>query len=155
MNDVNERKLAEQIHRELRQLPDLTAPKTLGPRVLAAIAARREAPWWRKSWAGWPPGVKLAFMVIGIAAVSGLVLAGTAIPQFSTLTSGLTESVGGMFASLKPYYDLAARFAGSVGLTLSAAGPKLYWSIAALVGVAYATCIGLGTLGYRLVFNRI
>lgn len=155
MNDVNERKLAEQLHRELHQLPNLKAPKTLGPRVLAAIAARQEAPWWKKSWADWPRSMKLAFLVAGIAAIGGLVLAGTALPQLSTLTSGLTESVGGMFASLKPYYDFAARFAGSVGLMLGAAGPKLYWSLAALTGLAYAVCIGLGTLGYRLVFNRI
>jgi hypothetical protein len=152
---VNERKLAEQIHRELRQLPDLKAPGTLAPRVLAAIAARREAPWWKKSWAGWPAGMKLAFMVIGIAAIGGLIVAGTTIPQLSTLAPAMNELVASLFAPLKPYYDVAARLAGSAGLTLAAAGPRLYWFIAALVGVAYATCIGLGTLGYRLVFNRI
>jgi len=155
MNDVNERKLAEQLHRELHQLPNLKAPTTLGPRVLAAIAARQEAPWWKKSWASWPASMKLAFLVTGIAAIAGLILAGAAIPQFGTLTSGVTESVGGMFASLKPYYDFAARFTTSVGLTLGAAGPKLYWYLATLIGIAYATCIGLGTLGYRLVFNKI
>ncbi len=155
MNDVNERNLAEQIHRELHQLPGLKAPKTLGPRVLAAIAARQEAPWWKKSWVAWPTSMKLAFLVMGTAAIAGLVLAGSAIPQFGTLTSGVTESVGGMFVSLKPYYEVVARLVGSVGLAIGAAGPKLYWYLAALIGVAYATCIGLGTLGYRLVFNRI
>jgi len=155
MNEVNERKLAEQIHRELHQLPNLQAPTTLGPRVLAALAARQEAPWWKKSWAAWPTGMKLAFLVMGVAAISGLVVAGTTVPQLTTFPSGLTESIGGMFASVKPYFDVVAKFAGSVSLAAGAAGPKLYWYLAALVGLAYATCIGLGTLGYRLVFNRI
>ncbi len=155
MNDVNERKLAEQIHRELGQLTNLKAPKTLGSRVLAAIAARQAAPWWKTSWINWPTVIKLAFLALGIAVIGGLVLAGTAILQFSTLTSGVAESVSGMLASLKPYYDVAARFGRATGLTLSSVGPTLYWTLAVLVGVAYATCIGLGTLGYRLVFNRI
>jgi hypothetical protein len=155
MNDVNERKLAEQIHRELHQLPNLKAPNTLGPRVLAAIAARQTAPWWTSSWINWPLGMKLAFLVIGIAAISGLVFAGAAVPQFSVLTSGVTASVSEIFASLNPYFAVANRITGYVGLTFKAAGPQLPWLLAALIGVGYATCIGLGTLGYRLVLNRI
>jgi hypothetical protein len=155
MNDVNERKLAEQIHRELHQLPNLKAPNTLGARVLAAIAARQEAPWWKTSWINWPVSMKLAFLVVGIAAVAGLVFAGAAVPQFSVLAAPIMESVDGMLAPLKPYFDAADRLAGYVGLTFGAAGPNLPWYLATLVGVGYATCIGLGTVGYRLVFNKI
>lgn len=155
MNEVNERKLAEQIHRELNQLPNLKAPNTLGPRVLAAIAARQEAPWWKKSWADWPIGMKSLFFVMGLTIVSGLVMAGISAPQFSELASGVTESIAGLFASAKPYFEPFARLSSSIAPTLEAAGPKLFWYLAALLGIAYATCIALGTLGYRLVFNKI
>lgn len=155
MNEVNERELAEQIHRELNQLPNLKAPSSLGPRVLAAIAARQEVPLWKKSWTDWPIGMKALFLVMGIAALGGLVMAGSAVPQLSSLASGVMDSFANMFAAARPYFEPFARLSGSIAPTLEAAGPKLFWYLAALVGIAYATCIALGTLGYRLVFNKI
>lgn len=155
MNDVNECKLERRIHQELRDLPSLKAPKSLGPRVLAAIAAREAAPWFRKTWADWPLAMKAVFFILGTAALGGLIAAGSTAPELGSFASGFSEWVSAQFAGLKPYYSLLARFTGALGVTIEAAGPNLMWYLAALIAVAYGTCVALGTLGYRLVLNRI
>jgi len=155
MNDMNDRRLEARIHRELRALPSLRAPRTLAPRVLAAIAARHAAPWFRRSWNTWPLAMKISFFGLGFAALGGLVFLGTVLPQLATETVGPADWLFTQFAGLKPYYDFAARLAHSLGTALQGTGNRLLWYLAALLAVAYATCIGLGTLGYRLVFNRI
>lgn len=123
MNDVNERKMEQRIHNELRDLPDLKAPKSLGPRVLAAIAARQQAPWWQKSWSDWPFSMKAVFLIMGISILGGLVMASTAIPQTSTFTTGISEWLATQLSSLKPYYDVAARLAESLGGRSNTRGP--------------------------------
>jgi len=155
MNDANESRLAARLHRELRQLPDRKAPATLAPRVLGALAARQRAPWWRKSWAGWPPGVRLAFLSFCLTLAGGLILAGLQLPQPIELAAGLTESASGWFSSVKPYLALLLRLGDALWLTLEAAPPQIVWLGVALVALAYATCVGLGTLGYRVALNRI
>ena len=51
--------LEKLIHQELQKLPELTAPATLIPGVLAAIQQRAAAPWWRQAWWDWPAPAKL------------------------------------------------------------------------------------------------
>ncbi|MCC7010168.1 MAG: hypothetical protein IT184_15280 [Acidobacteria bacterium] len=43
------------IDRELRALPAPRAPRSLVPRVMAAIDARQAMPWYRRGWSQWPP----------------------------------------------------------------------------------------------------
>ena len=71
MERSNEQELAERIDRELRQLPAIPAPATLAPRVLAALAARARQPWWKKSSAYWPFGVRVIFIALSMAAAEG------------------------------------------------------------------------------------
>ena len=60
------------VHRELARLPSPRAPRTLLPRILAAVG--RDAPpaqWYTRPWASWPPawrGVAIAVLV-GLLAV--------------------------------------------------------------------------------------
>lgn len=158
MKDVNDQKLEDCLRRELRGLPDLKAPATLAPRVMAVIAARQHAPWWRKTWADWPQGMRLAFLAMGLVVAGGLVLVGWQWPQvagLATLTGGVRETVSGWFNGLAPYLSFAETLLGAVALVIKAAPPAAGWGLLAIVGLAYATCIGLGTLGYRVVLNRI
>lgn len=78
-----------------------------------------------------------------------------AAPQLASLGAGTLASFDSLVAQFQPWLALAGRMTDSVSVALQAAGPHLMWYLAALVGVAYATCIGLGTVGYRLVANRI
>lgn len=158
MKDVNDQKLETCLHRELRRLPDLKAPATLAPRVMAAIAAREYAPWWRKTWADWPEGMRLAFLAMGLALAGGLVLIGLQLPHvagLATLTGGVSGTLSSWFHWVAPYFSFAGRLLGGMALVIKAAPPAALWGLLAIVGLAYATCIGLGTLGYRVVLNRI
>lgn len=158
MNQADESQLEQVLHRELRELPDLRAPATLAPRVLAALAARQRAPWWKKSWVHWPPGLRLAFLSLSLLVTGGLVYLGLQVPQIVGATPMAGEvgaTVSSWYASMEPYVSFVTRLAGAFGLALKAAPAHLWWALAAVVGLAYAMCIGLGTLGYRVAFNRM
>ncbi len=155
MNDANEQRLADRVHRELRQLPDHRAPDTLAPRVLAALAARRSAPWWQKSWTDRPQGARLVFLAASLVLAGGLILAGLQLPPLGELTAGMRQPAAGWFSEFEPYFALVFRLGEAVWLNLKAAPPQVLWLCAAAIGLGYATCVGLGTLGYRLALNRI
>jgi hypothetical protein len=44
---------------ELRRLPAPRAPRTLLPRVMAAIEEHRPAPWYSRAWVTWPRGLQV------------------------------------------------------------------------------------------------
>jgi hypothetical protein len=154
MNESQEPLLAARIDRELRALPVLPAPKTLAPRVLAALAARQHAPWWRQSWAGWPPGIRMAFLAVSLGVAGLLVIVGLQLPTLG-LAAGALQTVAGWFAWIQPYVDPVWRIMEALWIGLKAAPPLLLWLVTALIGLAYAMCVGLGTLGYRVAVNRI
>lgn len=154
MNESQEPLLAARIDRELRALPVLPAPKTLAPRVLAALAARQQAPWWRQSWAGWPPGIRMAFLAVSLGVAGLLVIVGLQLPTLG-LAAGALQTVAGWFAWIQPYVDPVWRIMEALWIGLKAAPPLLLWSVTAFIGLAYAMCVGLGTLGYRVAVNRI
>jgi hypothetical protein len=155
MNDANEQLLTDRLHRELRQLPVHRAPDTLAPRVLAALAARRSAPWWQKSWTDRPQGARLIFLAASLVLSGGLILAGLQLPQLGELTAGMWPPAAGWFSEFEPYLALVFRLGEALWLSLKAAPPQVFWLCAAALGLGYATCVGLGTLGYRLALNRI
>jgi hypothetical protein len=155
MNDASEQRLAKLVHGELRRLPDRRAPVTLAPRVMAALAARQQAPWWRQSWSHWPPGMRLAFLNLCLALAGGLVMVGLQLPPFNELTSELTRPLLGWIDTARPYGLLLLRLGDAVWLVVKSAPPHVLWLCAAAVGLGYAFCVGLGTLGYRVALNRI
>lgn len=155
MNDAGEQRLADCLHRELRQLPGHQAPATLAPRVRAALAARRRASSWSKSWADWPLGLRLAFLTFGVALAGALILAGWQLPSLSTGAAGVMDSASGWLSGLKPYVVIVFRLGDALWATVKGVPPHLLWVGVAMVGLAYGTCVGLGTLGYRVALNRI
>ncbi len=155
MNDVNEQRLADRVHRELRHLPDRRAPATLAPRVMAAIAARQRAPWWQQAWTDWPQGLRLAFLTFSLGLAGALIAAGWQLPQLNELTAGINHASADVFANLKPYLAMVLGLGEAVWAILKSAPPHVLWLGAAIIGLGYATCVGLGTLGYRVALNRI
>ena len=77
--------LGELVHRELAQLPAPRAPRTLLPRVLAAIQQEPSLPWYGLPWVRWP-GV---WQGLSVAALVGLVLG------FSLASPGVAPDVIG------------------------------------------------------------
>ena len=47
-------------HHELHRLPAPRAPRTLLPRVMAAVEAWANRPWYTRAWFTWPLGWQVA-----------------------------------------------------------------------------------------------
>ena len=56
------------VDRELRRLPLPRAPHTLLPRVMAAVEAWAQRPWYTRAWFAWPAGWRLVSLVAACAA---------------------------------------------------------------------------------------
>jgi hypothetical protein len=59
------------VHRELRRLPGPRAPQTLLPRVMNAVQALAERPWYTRAWVTWPLGWQVASVLALTAIVAG------------------------------------------------------------------------------------
>ena len=81
--------LEQRVHEELRRLPSPLAPGTLLPRVLAAVDAWANRPWYARAWFTWPLGWQ-------IASVAFVALAGYAMWAAPPMPSSLvaTTSAG-------------------------------------------------------------
>src|SRR3954467_4135575 len=59
--------LESRVDRDLRRLPLPQAPRTLLPRVLAAVDAWSRRPWYTRAWFTWPLGWQIASIVAAAA----------------------------------------------------------------------------------------
>ena len=69
---MNPADLERLIDGELKRLPAPRAPRTLLPRVMAAITHRRPAPWYARPWLAWPRAWQVASVAALAAGVSML-----------------------------------------------------------------------------------
>ncbi len=56
--------LERRIDRELKALPAPVAPRTLVPRVMAAVAYADRAPWYSRAWLAWPRAAQAASVLL-------------------------------------------------------------------------------------------
>jgi hypothetical protein len=64
--------LEQRVDRELRRLPAPRAPHTLLPRVLAAVEAWVNRPWYTRAWFTWPLGWQVASVALVALAFVGV-----------------------------------------------------------------------------------
>jgi hypothetical protein len=64
--------LEQRVDRELRRLPAPRAPHTLLPRVLAAVEAWVNRPWYTRAWFTWPMGWQVASVALVVLAFVGV-----------------------------------------------------------------------------------
>jgi hypothetical protein len=146
MNHEPDRQLEALIHRELRQLPPLQAPGDLIARVRQAIASQGTLPWWSQSWFAWPRPAQFASALAAFALLGGVAwLLGGAWTEAALPgeLSGTLAALGGAFGALLQF--LATSAGVSVSMLLACALGAL--------GVMYLSCIGLGTLFYKVAVN--
>ena len=62
MRDDND-DLEALVDRELRRLPLPRAPQSLLPRVMAAVEALAQRPWYTRAWFAWPLGWRVVSLV--------------------------------------------------------------------------------------------
>ena len=134
--------------RALRSLPSPRAPRSLLPRVLAAVAAEASRPWYARAWLSWPLHWQLAS---GAATVSVIVAAmfvgpgmAAAMLEFATSASlPVSSSLAGAAQSLDAMWD-ASRIVWRV------VGPGLRY-VALFLLVMSAACVAFGTALDRVV----
>ena len=151
MNEPNPQ-LEELLHRKLRELPDRRAPRTLAPRVMAAIRQRQALAWYQRSWTTWPRGLQIAAMLL-FAALGVLVFTG-----LGPLTAGFNLAwVSSAFAwvsgTVELFWSVLGAVAGAVPVVLRNVNQLLLLAVAGTAFALYLSCIGMGTAFYRLVLK--
>jgi hypothetical protein len=115
------------LHDELRALPAPRAPRSLVPRVLAAIARPEPRPWYARAWLTWPRPIQ------AVSGVAVLVLAlGAALLMFGVIPSDVeTASAAGG--------PTAGRLAAMAHvLDATAALMRVFWRVLLQPVVVYA-----------------
>jgi hypothetical protein len=140
------------VGRELRQLPLPRAPQTLLPRVLAAVQAWGQRPWYERAWFSWPPGWQLASIAVLLLSVGGgAVLLPATIGAASAAAAALTEE---LLKNVAPVAQRAEAAANAAQVIWRALLQPLVTYAFALVVVMCVACAAFGAALNRVVFER-
>jgi len=153
MNSEYEERLAAEIDRELKSLPELQAPSTLIRRVSAAIEQRQSAPWYCQPWEAWPVPMRAAALVILAAFFASLCLGVWKLPD----TEGYVVAarhVAGLFSGLATVWNALIALVTSLAQAVSLLGRGFLLACFAAVALAWALCLGLGTACLRFALTR-
>ena len=80
--------LERRMHEELRRLPDPLAPGTLLPRVMQAVDAWVNRPWYERAWFTWPLGWQAVSVAVVALAAYALWLAPSVPAPAAATTAG-------------------------------------------------------------------
>lgn len=137
------------VDRELRALPAPRAPRTLLPRVMAAVASARR-PWYSRAWLTWPAAWQAVSVVVLLAAVAGGAMLLPNVRQAMNSLTFVAEVQG----------DVAAR---ARDVEVAATAVRVLWNalLAPVVPYAFglvllmcAACAVFGTALNHLVFGK-
>lgn len=148
-----EAELEQIIDRALRRLPDRQAPANLMPRVLQALAQRRNLPWWRKAYTFWPWPARFLFLAT-TCGLSALVLYFTWGMSAGLSFASLSNEVSEITARFDAFGGIARALGGAAVTLVRSAGPWVCWVGAGLLAACYLTTMALGTFCYRLACPR-
>ena len=130
--------LARLLDRTLHELPLRRAPLTLESRVLGELERRAALPWWRRSFAYWPPLARAAFLVICGALIRLAFLGGT------TAVAGVRSL---------SWVGVLTAWAGNLAALLAHTAPPTWaYEGIAVCAVLYAVLFGLGAAVYRTLY---
>jgi hypothetical protein len=137
MNDPSN--LAQRLDHALHQAAQPRAPRTLLPRVMAAVQASARVPWYRREWRRWPLGWQLASGV-PTAALLGLALSAWSP---SALAASLLEHAGAVdsAARMTRYVELAVTTTQVLWLVV---GTRIVPALAAVAVLMAVECVLLG-----------
>ena len=153
MNLDNDRQLEREISRELKALPELTAPASVANRVLAAIELRLNVPWYRRSWVTWPLALRIASLAAMLALFGGLCLAGWEVSRTERIMSAMHRA-GQWLSGLNTIGSVMNILAGSAALVVKKLGTAFIVACLVAAGLGYAIFLGLGTVYFRLAFAK-
>ena len=135
--------LDELLDRELCHLPPFTAPRSLAPRVMAAVRAKAAAvaaPWWLQSWAAWPMYARAALFVAAL-------LIATIFFSGSVVLDDQIQNIPNPMANLLGDF---ATIGNTIALLWQKIGQPLFLTRIAVCAAMYFVCVGLGTAMFRV-----
>src|SRR5262245_8712188 len=104
MNPEYEQDLEARVDRVLKGLPELDAPRTLMPRVLASLARRAALPWYRQPWQMWPRPLQLttlAFLLVSCGTLCFACWELTRAAGYSAVMQEISQTFSGVSALWK------------------------------------------------------
>ena len=153
MNQDYEKKLADRVSSALKEIPDLEAPSTLIPRVLAILQQRIALPWYRQAWPAWPIHLRFATLSLLLIAFGGLCFGAWQITRIIGLAPQMDEVVG-VFSGISATWNAMNVLVDSGGAVVKHFGTTFIAGICLTLAFSYAMCVGLGAACVRLAFAR-
>jgi hypothetical protein len=153
MNSNDDQQLELAISRELKALPELTAPASVANRVLAAIELRLNVPWYRRAWVMWPVAWRMASLAAMLMLFSGLCFAGWEVSRTEPIMSAMHRA-GQWFSRLNMIGSVMNILAGSAALVVKKLSTIFIVACLVAAGLGYAIFLGLGTVYFRLAFAK-
>jgi len=153
MNSDYAERLGEATDRELKGLPELRAPRTLLPRVMAAIHQRAALPWYHQAWHAWPHGLQIASFSVLALMFGGLCFAGWELSHAGGVGEA-TQPLRQWFSGFETVWKTLAVIVQAMLLAAKDLGP-LFIAVCVFAGIAtYVSCLALGTAFVRLAVAR-
>lgn len=153
MNENKNSQLEAAVDRELKALPNLRAPQTLLPRVMAVIEQRAGLPWYRRAWQTWPLPLQAVSMLVLLVAFAGLCLGSWQLVNAPAVASATSEASGWIRILSRTLSTLGV-LVNALALAVRSLGPLVLFGIMMALLLGYAACVGFGTLYVRLAFAR-
>ena len=150
MNAKEKPTLEARVDRALKELPALSAPASLLPRVMAALEERAALPWYRQGWLAWPAPARAGSLLVGGLLLAGLVW-GTDIGT-SGAVSAATKATAEWRTALAWVWSLVETLYETGWLLFRHLNPWIVLGALALVGLANGVCLGLGAVCVRFSF---
>jgi hypothetical protein len=153
MNTNHDPELERAISRELKSLPELTAPAAIANRVMTTIERRSAVPWYRRSWGTWPAVWQAAALATMLILFGGLCLGGWEVSRLELVARGMSRAVQWL-SELKSFANTFHILADSVMVVARHLGRTFIIASLVAAGLAYALFLGLGTVCYRLALTK-
>ncbi len=153
MNSEYNKELEAEIDRELKALPELKAPPTLVHRVLRTLEKRAATPWYRLAWQYWPGPLRAATLAVLVGCFGGLCFTAWEICQTAGYAE-LVRALTGWLAGAVAIYHALGTLLAAVVLVVKHLGTVFILACLTALALAWATCLGLGTVYLRLALAR-
>jgi hypothetical protein len=146
-----QKQLENEIDRELKSLPDMSAPLGFSQRVMRALQA--PAPWYRRSWQQWPLALQTVSMVIFLTVFGGLCLGAMQLAHMDLATTA-SHQLSSTFAWANPIVNIVSAIGSALVLGAQKLGTAFYIGCIAALALSYALCMGVGTVYFRMGLAR-
>jgi hypothetical protein len=147
-----EQKLEQALHRAVSGLPPRRAPSTLESRVTTELVRRASQPWWRASFANWPVGARVMFVLVCAALVAATILGG--VSAYLGGDRSIAEASAVVLSWAHPFLTVVSSAGGLLALLVHVIPPLWLYGTLGAATFLYVTLFGLGAAAYRTLYLR-